>query len=366
MPQENYPRIDSLTSIRLFCTLLVVIHHLNLGLYTNNSFIVFLDKYILHTGRGIVSFFFILSGFVICYASQNWSGWKSYLIKRLSRVFPNHWIVSLTIAGFTFVLPLVAGENFFHYIAKAVLNLTLLQSFIPDRSINFCFNGVTWTLSVEWFFYLSFIFLRKQSTKSLWILFLSLCGAKLLLETVWVIFSIKPFAHWLFFVFPIFRLPEFLLGILLCRSYFKNPAAFSKFKMNPLIVMLASILTIAMCRYYFSPYAIYLYSTLPAIFSVLMLLCCLGNGSSARRFLNNKILVFLGEASFSIYLIHQPIFNGARRLFQKWGLTMTVSMMLALMAFSLLVAFLYFFFIERKVYQLSVKFLNKKPAPILA
>lgn len=357
--QEQRVKIHSLTSIRLFCTLQVVVHHLNLVHYTSDPLISFIDRYILHTGRGVVSFFFFLSGFVICYSSRHWSGWKSYLIRRSSRVFPNHWIISLTIAGFTFVVPLLQGEDLFHYIRKVILNLALLQSYVPDIGVNFSFNGVAWTLSLELSFYLFFLLIRRLTTGRIFFLFLVLYGTKLLLETIWVLFNIKYLAHWLFFICPIFRLPEFLLGVLMCRVYCKDSQVFIWFRVDPIAIIILTILTIGVCRYYFPSDAIYLYSTVPSFFGFLLLLSCLGKENNKSNYLSNKILLFLGDASFSIYLIHQPIFNGARRLSQKFGVTMSVSLMLAVALFSLVVAVGYFFFIERKVYERSVKFLDK-------
>jgi peptidoglycan/LPS O-acetylase OafA/YrhL len=322
----------------------------------------FIDKYFLHTGRGVVSFFFFISGFVICYSYQNWSGWKSFFIRRFARVYPNHWIVSLTFASFTFLIPLLNKENLLVYLRNAVLNLTLLQAFVPDRLANFAFNGVTWTLSVEFFFYLAFIFLRRWSTKTLVLLFLTLYVSKLALETIWILFDIHHFAHWLFFVFPILRLPEFLLGMVMCRIYFKNPEAFSRFRINPFIIIISTILTIGSCRYYISPYAVCLYSTIPSIFGFLLLLSCLGYNNCKSAFFNNKICLFLGEASFSIYLIHQPILNGARKLFQKFGLTMTVGQTVITMLLSLVLAVGYFLLVERRVYHQFVKFLTSSPS----
>lgn len=353
-------RLNSLTSIRMFCTLWVVIHHLNLARYTNIPLISFIDNYFLHTGRGIVSFFFLLSGFVICYSSMHWSGWKSYLIKRLSRIFPNHWIVALTLGGFTFLIPLFEGGNLLHHLTKALLNLSLLQAFYPDRSVNFAFNGVTWTLSVEFFFYICFIFFRKMTTRNLFLWFLGLLTIKLSLEALWMVLHIQYLAHWLFFVFPIFRLPEFLLGMMLCRVYLNDPSPFLRFKLDPIFTFILTILTIGLCRYYLSCYAIPLYSTIPFLCSFLLLLSCLGHNREQSYF-NNKIFLFLGDASFPIYLIHQPVLNGARMLFQKWNLTMTVPLMLLMMLSSLLLALVYHVTIEKKIYTQSVKFLYQLP-----
>lgn len=356
---HNRTRIHTLTSIRAFFTLWVVIHHLNLERYTTDSLIVFIDKYFLHTGRGVVSFFFFISGFVICYTSKHWQGWKNFLIKRLSRVYPNHWIVSLTLAGFTFLLPLINGENLFYYVYKAFLNLSLLQSFVPDRTINFAHNGVTWTLSVEMFFYLCFIFIQRMESRNVLRLFTAILVAKLCLESLWVFYDINSFAHWLFFVFPVFRLPEFLLGVLICRLYFKDPGLVSWFKVHPLLIVLLTVLTIGVCRFFFSPYAIFLYSTIPSIFGLFLLLSCLGYESDKKNCFNHPFFLFLGDASYSIYLIHQPILNGTRRLFQALDLPMGVGLMLSLLAISVIIAVGYYVFIERKVYSWSVKFLQK-------
>ena len=336
----------------------MVIHHLNLERYTADSLIIFVDKYFLHTGRGVVSFFFFISGFVICYTSKHWQGWKNFLIKRLSRVYHNHWIVSLTLAGFTFMIPLINGDNLFHYLYKALLNLTLLQAFIPDRAINFAFNGVTWTLSVEMFFYVCFILIQKMSDRSVLRLFTALLLIKLALESLWVFYDLNAFTHWLFFVFPVFRLPEFLLGVLICRLYFKSPSSVSWFKVHPLLIVLLTILTIGICRYFFSPNAIYLYSTVPSIFGLFLLLSCLGYESDKKNCFNHPCFLFLGEASFSIYLIHQPILNGTRRLFEALNVQMGVSWMLSLFAISVIIAVGYYAFIERKAYSWSVKFLQ--------
>ncbi len=357
--REKQARIHTLTSIRAFFTLLVVIHHLNLERYTTDSLIIFIDKYFLHTGRGVVSFFFFISGFVICYTSKRWQGWKNFLIKRLSRVYPNHWIVSLTLAGFMFLMPLINGENLLYYFYKAFLNLSLLQAFIPDRTVNFAFNGVTWTLSVEMFFYLCFIFIQAMSNKNVLKLFSIILVVKLLLESVWVFYDLNLFAHWLFFVFPVFRLPEFLMGVLICRLYFKDPSSVSWLKIHPLLIVFLTILTIGMCRYFFSPYAICLYSTIPSIFGLFLLFSCLGYESHKKNCFNHPFFLFLGEASFSIYLIHQPILNGARRLFQILDIPMDVGLMLGLLVISVTIAVGYYVFIERKVYDRSVKFLQK-------
>lgn len=336
--------------MRFICTLQVVIHHLNLSKYSSDTSLIFLDKYFFHTGRGAVSFFFFLSGFIICYSSRNWRGWKSYLIRRFLRVFPNHWIVSLTFTSFAFIAPIIDGQSLYIYLTRIALNLLLLQSYVPYRNINFDFNGVTWTLSLEITFYLLFLYFRKISNKQLIITILLLLFIKISLETFWYIYSIQAYKHWLFFVFPLFRLPEFLIGILLCRLYLENKQVFMLFRFDPLLIVFMNMVITGLFHYYISTEFIYLYSTIPAIFGFLILLSCLSISNNSKSYLNNKCLLFLGESSFAIYLIHQPIFNGARKFIPLIiGFKINVEIMLIIGIISIIIAILYFYYVEQRI-----------------
>ncbi len=122
-------------------------------------------------------FFFVLSGFVMSYANQQWRGNATYLINQVARIYPTHFLLTFPIALGLFFLSLkstgVSGEN---YLPKLLLNLSLFHAFIPSADYYFSFNAVTWSLSVEVFFYICFIFLRKWSNKQL-VFFFIYCGS---------------------------------------------------------------------------------------------------------------------------------------------------------------------------------------------
>jgi peptidoglycan/LPS O-acetylase OafA/YrhL len=357
--ESKLPNIQILTSIRMFCSLWVVVHHLNLGNYTTNTLMMFVDRYILHTARGAAAFFFLLSGFMIDYSTKNWPNWRIFLIRRFSRVFPNHWIVSFSIAGFLILIPLIDGENLPRYFFRLIPYLFLFQAFYPFREVNFAFNGVTWTLSCEIFFYLLFVFLRKATTQQLLYFFLYLFCIKLSLETWFLVTEKTNLAHWLFYVFPVFRLPEFILGVILCRVYLSKPDALSFFSMHPVLVLAASIVFIGICRYSFSCDAVFLYSTAPLICGLFLLLSCLASYRLGINRLSKKPMVHIGESSFSVYLIHQPVLNGFRKIFHATGQSITVGNMCMFGLFSLVLAYGYFLCVEKRAYQCSVRFFSK-------
>lgn len=137
--------LNSLTSFRFIAALMVFIFHAGL-----------LSQYQL--GAAGVSFFFVLSGFILAYnyhaKMQDLSREKikSFYLARFAKIYPIHIL--------TFLIALPVTLFYFHpdglYLVKlafmSVINLSLVQSFVPSQGTYFNFNGVSWTLSVEAFF----------------------------------------------------------------------------------------------------------------------------------------------------------------------------------------------------------------------
>lgn len=108
-----------------------------------------------------VDFFFILSGFVIAHSSANrMSSLRDYgqfLARRLARIYPLHLLtfglaVSLALAAAALGLRLGTPERY--AAAYIPANLLLIQAWgVSDR---LSFNIVSWSISAEWFLYLTF------------------------------------------------------------------------------------------------------------------------------------------------------------------------------------------------------------------
>lgn len=215
------------------------------------------------------------------------------------------------LTAFPFLIMLLINDQF--EIAKVFLNLTLFQSWIPSVNFYFSLNAPSWSLSDEIFFYFSFLPLITLSWRG------RVSAAGFLLVIVFscacyvTIFYLEQklssgvsLAHWMFYIFPGFRLLEFITGMLIFDLW-KN----QKIPAFNLTWLSIPALLIAM---YFSgkitePFRFSLYY-LP--FVAFLLASNLSTGKSfVRRILSSQIMILLGEASFAFYLIHLPMIEVA-------------------------------------------------------
>ncbi len=162
----NYQKIDSLTGLRAFAALWVVLHNMSYYPGVDPGFMHdfswgFATGSLFYGYQGVDIFFF-LSGFVIAYVYQNnfihgldRSEIKRYYALRLARIYPLHLtiLIGIVVMASKGVFPY--GENI--TLAPAFLNLTLMDSWgIFDKG---SWNYAAWSLSAEWFAYLLFPFL---------------------------------------------------------------------------------------------------------------------------------------------------------------------------------------------------------------
>lgn len=109
-------------------------------------------------GLYLVDVFFVLSGFLLGHLYVDAGVWKSFLFKRVTRLFPLHWTTLLVVAGLQLAHQALVGHSFvyanndgFHFL----LNLGLLQH--SGLQAGFSFNGPGWSISVEWLVNLLFL-----------------------------------------------------------------------------------------------------------------------------------------------------------------------------------------------------------------
>ena len=127
-------RFDAITTLRFIAATLIVLAH------SDDFFGVNLDEPAqLHLG---VSFFFVLSGFVICYNYPRFESagtLTTYLISRWARIWPLHAVTAMV---------WVATLNSFARIdgyGALLTNMALTQSWIPNNHYFLSLNGVAWT-----------------------------------------------------------------------------------------------------------------------------------------------------------------------------------------------------------------------------
>ena len=102
-----------------------------------------------------------------------------------------------------------------------LINILLIQSWIPDMNVYFSLNGVSWYLSACVFIYAMFplvlSFIRKTSKYSIvfiiCIYFLQIIiGIGITMYPVQELFNNFDIIHWTTYICPLFRLGDFVIG----------------------------------------------------------------------------------------------------------------------------------------------------------
>ena len=200
--------IASLQSLRFIFAIMIFCHH-----YTVDGKSLFLAG-----GSCGVSFFIILSGFVMSagYGEKvfepNFSS-KNFLLKRFIRLYPLHFLCLL---GYLFL-------HFFHFSGwdyiKLLPNMLLVQSWIPIKGIYFSGNAVSWCLSDMLFFYAMFPILTKWFSRNITKQVVCVLFTVLLSYLLIMYFLPEALTHPLLYIFPLFRLGDFIIGMLAYRIF---------------------------------------------------------------------------------------------------------------------------------------------------
>lgn len=277
-----------------------------------------------------LSLFIMLSGFVLTYAycdkevSASFAGCVHFVISRIKKLYPLH-VVTLLIA-LCLISNQINADNFFRYFKSFLLNLTLLQIWYPRMYVYFGYNAVAWFLSLCLFLYFCFpkilqLVRNTDRTKSLLYIFLifvaqMLCGW---LTTLVSIPKISDnFVQYFIHFFPLFRVGDFIAGCLLGNIYLKK-LPIIKSSLGTHVEILAIILIMAV--YYVPGYRIEFRSALFFVVSILykpivavLLFMFVENTGCISRLLSCKVMIYIGNISAYIFLMHQLIIRYIRML----------------------------------------------------
>jgi peptidoglycan/LPS O-acetylase OafA/YrhL len=319
---HDRPRLPALTSLRFFAALHVVFFHFLA--YKIVSSAGWLGR-ISSIGYVGVSFFFVLSGFILVYtyAGRDTRA-RDFWRARFARIYPAFAFSLLLTGPFFFFATLMLNVPFFSWFSghlKLVMFLVplLLQAWVPLASL--AWNSVAWSLSDEAFFYLLFPFLKKRFLKigllgltglalACWAVSLGLSWTYVLRnpDHLKVIDADVLNAFWLNAVkfHPLARLPEFLMGMACGAMFLKSrkdrkPEGDRKLA---LLLVLSGLAAAATVAHYSAetPYPVLHTSLLAPAFAAIIYGFALRPRWAAV--MNWKPLVFLGDASYSLYLLH--------------------------------------------------------------
>lgn len=307
-------RLNALTSLRFIAAFGVFLHHFHM-LHDSNNHIIKWFSSLLFEGFVGVTFFYILSGFIISFSYKQHtlkSKFKTsdFLFNRIARLYPVH-ILTLFVAIY-FYIPSYNYELI--HLDQFIYNALLMQSAIPDPMYFFSFNGVSWSVSTEMFFYIAFIFLVTLNNKQLFIFACAVLA--LIIYHMTNVADTAKYAGWTYYINPAFRVIDFIVGMLLFRIYDTGKHAISEGKATILEVASLIILVAAMwygMRNIGMKYRYDIFYIIPM--SLVVYVFAYGRGAISRA-ISWKPIVFLGEASFSLYMIHQICIYVANKNFE--------------------------------------------------
>ncbi|MGW2485653.1 acyltransferase family protein [Streptomyces sp. NPDC001606] len=356
---QRLDRFPSLTGLRFLCALGVFLTH---AWYVAK---VFRDdraqqavKAVLPLGMVGVSVFFVLSGFVLTWSARDGEPVSAFWRRRAAKVYPNHLVVWVLLLVFVLATgsAVTGGPGGGFPWLPALANLLLLHAWLPDPGFTAGLNIVTWSLAVEAFCYLLFPFLlsrlRRLRPERLW----PAAGAAVL--AVWLVALTASLLHggrtvpevgvsqwqfWIPYFFPLGRLPEFVLGMLLARIVRAGRGVSPRAALCAVALVLALGTALATLPFSFLPAA----ATIVPV-CALILSAAAADRAGRRSWLRRPALVRLGEESFAFYVVHWPVIMAVHWALGggRWSTPVALAATVLFLALSLLAARLLHRYVE--------------------
>jgi peptidoglycan/LPS O-acetylase OafA/YrhL len=296
---------------------------------------------VLRDGHWVIGLFFVLSGFILVYNYNDWFQkdlryFGKFLRARSARIAPVY-LASLLIITPIVISYLDTKPEYLRALGEPDLsrdnlvlswlaNVFMLQTYFPSSEF-YIWNSPLWSVSADISFYFIFplfvLFLlsRVRSIQGLVALASGLYLAQILLVVALVsVMDVSQSGRFVYFVYfnPVFRVWEFLLGCVLGLLYLQNRQRAtsqvgrllrSERGRNAIIIVVALVAL----SYTFIPLGsgrigeIMAWARWSIAYTPLAVLLIAGI-AFGRTFLSwlleNRFIVFMGEASYSLYCLH--------------------------------------------------------------
>ncbi len=368
---SNKEHLPALDGFRGLAVLLVFVSHILFEVFSD---VPFLNALLFNSGYFGVSLFFVLSGFLVSspfvkhiLLQAPEVSIKKFYTNRLLRVLPLFYITSAVF----FLIHIRSEANTTPYFNAIPYYALVIQNLFATVNI---VNPPTWSVSVELHFYIFlgilFFVVKTWTEKKLWLSLFIILLATLAYKVVAYCLILKGGNYRdLIYANSLGNLDQFIIGILSGVLFYRKKEAVSPslLKFFPLIG-LAILLPLAL--YLFQQYQDKNYSTdfvavVPSsIFLALgwslLLLNSIRTNSITARIGAFPLLRFYGRISYSLYLLHLPIYT----LYYKpyWKGHISSNMMLAALGYFALItllSFLSYTFLEKPFLRLKNKNYSK-------
>ena len=339
---KYYPKLDHL---RFYAAFLVILSHY--------------FPIVKNLGSLGVTLFMVLSGFiltVIVQAGGKEIVYKDFIFKRFLRIFP--------LFAFLFFILYSLGRKSFE--ADTLFYLFFLQTNIGAAGTGFGHDiipitGQTWTIAVEFEFYLIFPFL---------VLFLHRMGVQYLLKLLFFLICIRYLTsvgierdYWNYYHTILGRIDQFIIGMLLGWCYVYKKLNFNKFT-NLFILFLS----IAILPFFYSHNIVHSRVIGLTIESILSAGIIWGYSQSTLIYFPqfiNKTLEIFGKISYSIYLLHILILLALTKMnvfsiyiFSDPFINKLAILLLIIMPVILFISYLSYSVIEKPFMSLGKKYIK--------
>ncbi len=313
------PDLSPLTSLRFFAALAVVVYHFaHPALSQWPAPLVNLAN----SGYTAVSFFFLLSGFILAYSYIDGSGGlrssrRDFFVARFARIYPAYFFAFLLAAPHNVVTSLEVNRSAVgvaRLAFSALAALSLQQSWTPWSA--WCWNFPAWSISVEAFFYLTFPWIAPRLASRM-----SMSSCMKACGGLWVLAMVAPTLlvvltgstgapglqdQWQKAIefTPLLRLPEFLVGILLGRAF--SLGLFERIQGAILVYLCLFGIVGTLAFLPQIPHPLLANGLLLPLFAglIISLARC---RTRLSELLSWRPLVLLGEVSYSLYILQIPV-----------------------------------------------------------
>jgi peptidoglycan/LPS O-acetylase OafA/YrhL len=309
------PQLPALTSIRFFAAFAVLLYHL-----TATGLLAW-PKAVTSQGFIGVSFFFVLSGFILVYSHADLPFDTGRFFRlRFARIYPT--LAFSLIVSLPLLLSMGRQSAMYawatdHFKLTTTACLLLIQAWLPMSAL--AWSGVAWSLSVEAFFYFLFpVLLKRLARVGVRNLIGIVAGCWLInvaMSTIYLVLRpdgsvalgdgspIPYFWKATLKYNPVVHLPEFVAGMACAFIFLRGVLPISR---RALLVGsgAAAVILVLLLRQRIPYLVIHTGLLAPAFASII-----LGLAMRPRwlGWLEHRFLVALGNASYSLYLLHATV-----------------------------------------------------------
>jgi peptidoglycan/LPS O-acetylase OafA/YrhL len=336
-------KLNLIQMLRGIASLLVVLYHATMNMPINFK-MNFIGGWF-YFGNGGVDIFFVLSGFIITYTSfksiGNSKQFFPFLRRRFIRIFPSYWIIIGGFLAMQLLLPSFYGNGY----VFSFSNLLSTAFLLPGHAM---VNGVSWTLTYELFYYLLFslAFLIPDKRISIFLAILYVCF--LIALPVIGYNTDNNGQYWQIFAFPMNV--EFFLGILSVALISRIPNSFALplIIIGSLLFMIGGVLT---DQHYWIVNNVFNRVIVFGIPSLMIITGIVKLELNKTRRVHN-ILLSLGEASYSLYLLHLPLVVAGMKVIARAGIENNFMLQLLVLLLIVVICFIsivFFNWVEKPI-----------------